>query len=154
MYPKEKKRQPGFQANAASTHGVLFLCKGNSCRSQMAEGFLRTLSPDSFEAFSAGSEPSLVHPGAIQVMKEVGIDILAHESKSITGFNNWSFDFVITVCKENECPVFLGKVGCRLAWSFEDPASATGTEEEVLGVFRKVRDEIEVEIRDFTERYV
>jgi len=128
---------------------VLFLCNNNSCRSQIAEGFLRSLAPESFEAFSAGSEPTHVHPMAMKVMSEVGIDISGQRSKSISVFDGREFDFVITVCKEDACPVFTGNAGERLAWSFEDPAAAAGTDEEVLGVFRRVRDEIEESIRRF-----
>jgi arsenate reductase (thioredoxin) len=128
---------------------VLFLCRGNSCRSQMAEGFLCSLAQDSFEAFSAGSEPTHVHPMAIEVMREVGIDISGQQSKSISVFEGSSFDFVITVCKEDACPVFAGDAGERLTWSFEDPAEASGTDDEALGVFRKVRDDIEESIGRF-----
>lgn len=128
---------------------VLFLCRANACRSQMAEGLLRHLATDSYEAFSAGSEPTRVHPLAVRVMGEVGIDISGHRSKSVREFDGQKFDFVITVCREDECPLFAGKAGERLAWGFDDPASATGTDEEVLCVFRRVRDEIGDRVRIF-----
>lgn len=128
---------------------VLFMCSNNSCRSQMAEGFLRSLAPESFEAFSAGSEPTHVHPMAIRVMSEVEIDISGQRSKSVSVFDGWSFDFVITVCEGDACPFFTGEIGLSLAWSFEDPASASGTDDEVLGVFRKVRDEIKDSVQRF-----
>lgn len=132
---------------------VLFLCRANSCRSQMAEGFLRSLAPESFEAFSAGSEPTRVHPLAIQVMNEVGIDISGQRSKSASEFDGQEFDFVITVCKEDACPIFAGNVGERLAWSFTDPAAVSGADEDVPMVFRRVRDEIEASIRGFIKDY-
>jgi len=125
------------------------MCSNNSCRSQMAEGFLRSLAPESFEAFSAGSEPTHVHPMAIRVMSEVEIDISGQRSKSVSVFDGWSFDFVITVCEGDACPFFTGEIGLSLAWSFEDPASASGTDDEVLGVFRKVRDEIKDSVQRF-----
>lgn len=132
---------------------VLFLCTANSCRSQMAEGFLRAAAEESFEAFSAGSEPTCVHPMAIEAMREVGIDISVQRSKSVSIFDGWSFDFVITVCEGEACPFFTGEIGMRLAWSFEDPAEASGTDDEVLGVFRKVRDDIEDSVKLFVEEY-
>lgn len=132
---------------------VLFLCNNNSCRSQMAEGFLRAKAPDSFEAFSAGSEPTCVHPVAIEVMREVGINISGQRSKSVSVFDGWSFDFVITVCEGQGCPFFTGEIGMRLAWSFEDPASISGTDDAVLGVFRRVRDDIQDSIQHFVEEY-
>lgn len=132
---------------------VLFLCIANSCRSQMAEGFLRSLASDDFEAFSAGSEPTRVHPMAIRVMDEIGIDISGQQSKSISVFDGCSFDFVITVCEGDACPFFTGEVGTRLAWSFEDPAAVSGTDKDVLGVFRRVRDEIEARIMRFISEY-
>ncbi len=132
---------------------VLFLCRENACRSQMAEGFLRFLAPESFEVYSAGSEPSRVHPYAIKVMDEVGIDISSQYSKSVSDFDGWTFDFVITVCAENACPAFMGKAGERISWFFEDPASVKGTEEEILSEFRRVRDKIGEKIKDFVKEY-
>ncbi|CUT04804.1 arsenate reductase ArsC [Candidatus Kryptobacter tengchongensis] len=129
---------------------VLFLCTGNSCRSQMAEGLLRHLGDNKFEVFSAGTHPSFVHPLAIEAMKEIGIDISNHRSKSVTEFLGQSFDYVITVCDKakESCPTFPGETK-RIHWSFEDPAEATGTIEEKMKVFRKVRDEIKEHIISF-----
>lgn len=121
---------------------VLFLCNHNSCRSQMAEGFLRHMAPDFFETFSAGTEPSSVHPKAVEVMSEVGIDISGHRSKNISEFSGYEFDHVITVCRENGCPFFPGKATTTLHWEFDDPAAASGGNDEVMAVFREVRDGI------------
>lgn len=131
---------------------ILILCTGNSCRSQMAEGFLKSFDKN-LEVFSAGTKPSSqVHPKAIQVMKEMEIDLSGNYPKHSDQFINDPFDYVITVCDnaKESCPVFMGKVGKQLHIGFEDPADATGTEEEVLAVFRKIRDEIK---RDFFEFY-
>lgn len=132
---------------------ILILCTGNSCRSQMAEGFLKSFD-ENLEVFSAGTNPSKqVHPKAIQVLKEVGIDLSQNYPKMVDKFLNDSFDYVITVCDnaKETCPVFIGKVGKQLHIGFEDPAKAVGNEEEILSVFRKVRDEIR---RDFNEFYL
>lgn len=132
---------------------ILILCTGNSCRSQMAEGFLKSFD-DNIEVYSAGTKPAeKVNPNAVQVMKEVGIDISNNYPKDVEQFVNQSFDYVITVCDnaKETCPVFIGKVGKQLHIGFEDPADATGTEEEILSVFRKVRDKIK---RDFYEFYL
>ena len=131
---------------------ILILCTGNSCRSQMAEGFLKSFDSE-LEVYSAGTNPSKqVHPKAIQVMKEVGIDLSQNYPKMVDKFLNESFDFVITVCDnaKETCPVFIGKVGKQLHIGFEDPADATGTEEEILNTFRRIRDEIK---NDFYEFY-
>lgn len=124
---------------------ILILCTGNSCRSQMAEGFLRSFDPE-IEVFSAGTEPSdQVHPKAIDVMKEKGIDLSGHHPQKVDEFLEDTFDYVITVCghaKEN-CPVLLGVVEQQLHIGFEDPAEAKGTEEEILDEFRRIRDEIQ-----------
>ena len=122
---------------------VLFLCTHNSARSQMAEGFLRYLAGDRFEAFSAGTEATHVRPLAVRAMAELDIDISGQASKTLSRYLNDRFDKVITVCDEaNEtCPVFYGARD-RLHWSFPDPSKATGTEEEQLTVFRHVRDAI------------
>jgi arsenate reductase len=123
---------------------ILILCTGNSCRSQMAEGFLKSFD-HSLTVYSAGTQPAgVVHPVAIRVMGEKGIDISRNHSKSVDEFIHDSFDYVITVCddaKEN-CPVFAGEVRNRLHRGFDDPARATGTEDEIIAVFRRVRDEI------------
>jgi arsenate reductase (thioredoxin) len=119
------------------------LCTHNSARSQMAEGMLRNLAGDRFEAFSAGTEATHVRPLAIRVMGEIGIDISGQESKTLERYLQESFDYVITVCDDaNEaCPFFPGAQS-RLHWAFEDPSKAEGTEEERLEVFRSVRDRI------------
>jgi arsenate reductase (thioredoxin) len=123
---------------------ILILCTGNSCRSQMAEGYLKTFD-ETMEIFSAGTEPSgQVHPLAVKAMAEVGIDISKNEPKSVGQFLNDSFDYVITVCggANKSCPAFIGKVENRWHIGFDDPAEATGSEEEKMVVFRRVRDEI------------
>ncbi len=122
---------------------VLFLCTGNSCRSQMAEGILRNIAGDTFEVFSAGTKPSTVNPLAIKAMSEIGIDISSHRSKSVDEFEDDFFDFVITVCDraKESCPIYPQDVQ-RIHWSFDDPAEAEGSEEERMKVFRRVRGEI------------
>jgi arsenate reductase (thioredoxin) len=123
---------------------VLILCTGNSCRSQMAEALWESLSRGSWQSESAGSKPSdYVHPLAIQAMQEMNIDISEHKSKSLEQFQNQPFDLVVTVCDnaKESCPVFPG-AKTTLHWPFQDPADATGTEEEQMTVFRRVRDEI------------
>lgn len=129
---------------------VLILCTGNSARSQMAEGLLRHLAGDRFEVESAGVEPSHVRQQAIAAMREIGIDISGHRSKSVDEFSGQEFDYVITVCDNalERCPVFPGKTA-RIHWSFDDPAKAEGDENAVLTVFRRVRDEIENRLREF-----
>jgi len=130
---------------------ILILCTGNSCRSQMAEGFLKSFDSE-LEVYSAGTKPAeKVNPKAIQVMKEVGIDISNNYPKDVAQFLNEPFDYVITVCDnaKETCPVFIGKVGKQLHIGFEDPANAIGTEEEIIAVFRKVRDEIKKEFEKF-----
>lgn len=127
---------------------VLFLCTHNSARSQMAEGLLRSLAGDRFDAWSAGTEATHVRPLAIAAMRELGIDLTSHTSKTIDSLRDRTFDVVITVCDSaNEaCPIFPGGTK-RLHWSFDDPAAATGSEEERLTVFRRVRDEIASRLR-------
>ncbi len=122
---------------------VLFLCTGNSCRSQMAEGWLRHLAGDRFDVASAGTHPVGLNPMAVEVMKEVGVDISSHHSKNMEEFKDQAFDVVITVCDQakESCPLFP-HARSLLHWSFEDPASATGTKEEQLKVFRRIRDQI------------
>jgi arsenate reductase len=122
---------------------VLILCTGNSARSQMAEGLLRHDSGERFEAESAGTKPGQVRPEAIAVMKEIGIDISKHRSKSVDEFSGESFDYVLTVCDSarDTCPVYPGHAN-RLHHSFDDPAALKGSEEERLVMFRRVRDEI------------
>lgn len=128
---------------------VLFLCTGNSARSQMSEAWLRNLAGDHFEVFSAGLEPKGVHPLTIQVMTEAGFDMSGHTSKKLSDFfGGPHFSYLITVCSsaEEKCPIFPG-MGMRLHWPFEDPAAAQGSQEEQLAVFRRVRDEIGMRIR-------
>jgi len=122
---------------------VLFLCTGNSCRSQMAEAIVNARYSDEWRAFSAGTRPAgFVHPTAIQVLHEIGIEQRG-ESKSVEQFHDEDFDLVITVCDDanEECPVWLGK-GKRVHEGFRDPAKAEGTDEERLAAFRQVRDEM------------
>jgi arsenate reductase len=128
---------------------ILFLCTGNSARSQMAEGLLNHLSRGEWKVQSAGIFPSYVHPLAIRVMEEIGIDISQQTSKSMNQFLNEVFDYIITLCDEaaQSCPAFPSQ-GKRLHWSFEDPAAAIGTLEERSAVFRKVRDEIRTKIEE------
>lgn len=127
---------------------VFILCTGNSARSQMAEGLLRHDAGDVFEVSSAGVEPSQVRPEAIDAMREIGIDISEHRSKSVDEFAGQEFDYVITVCDNaNErCPIFPGATK-RIHWSFEDPARAEGDDDRKLAVFRRVRDEIRHRLR-------
>lgn len=123
---------------------ILILCTGNSCRSHLAEGVLRRALGDAFDVQSAGSKPAgYVHPLGIKVMKEIGIDISGHRSKHLEEFLKQPVETVITVCgnADQACPMFPGQVN-RYHWGFDDPAHATGTEEEKLAVFRRVRDEI------------
>lgn len=128
---------------------VLFLCTHNSARSQMAEGLLRDLAGYRFEVFSAGTEATRVRPEAISAMAEVGVDISAHESKTLERYLEEPFDHVVTVCDDaNEaCPFFPG-AGERLHWSFRDPSKAAGGIDERLQAFRNVRDEIRVRIEN------
>ena len=129
---------------------VLFLCTHNSARSQMAEGFLRTMAGDRFDVSSAGTERRSVHPLAIKVMAERGIDISGHTSKLVMGMMREPWDYVITVCDDaNErCPLFPGTVK-RLHWSLPDPSRASGTEEGQLAVFRQVRDTIQARLEEW-----
>ena len=122
---------------------ILFLCTANSCRSQMAEGWLRELKGDRYEVYSAGTEPTGVHPCAIAAMAEVGIDIRSHRSKGLDSVRDLSFDEVVTVCDHarESYPVFFGG-GVKRHQGFPDPSAALGTDTEVLAVFRQVRDEI------------
>jgi arsenate reductase len=133
---------------------ILILCTGNSCRSQMAEGFLKSFDA-TLEVYSAGTKPAQqVHPKAIQVMREVNIELASHKPKLVDQFLGDSFEYVITVCDhaKESCPVFTGSVKHRLHIGFEDPAEAAGTEEFVLAQFRRIRDEIAREFKAFSER--
>lgn len=125
---------------------ILILCTGNSCRSHLAEGILRAAAGDFLNVQSAGSNPAgYVHPLAIQVMKEIGIDISAHRSKHMNDFLQQPVETVITVCgnADQACPMFPGQVN-RHHWGFDDPAHAAGTDNEKLVVFRRVRDQIKM----------
>lgn len=130
---------------------ILILCTGNSCRSQMAEGFLKSFDR-SLEVYSAGTKPAeRIHPKAVDVMSEVGIDLSGSQPRSVDEFLNERFDYVITVCDQarETCPVFTGEVKQQLHVGFDDPAEATGTEEEILSEFRRIRDEIYREFKQF-----
>ncbi|HJQ39961.1 MAG TPA: arsenate reductase ArsC [Thermoanaerobaculia bacterium] len=131
---------------------VLFLCTHNSARSQMAEGWLRHMAGDAFEVFSAGTERTRVQPLAIEVMREAGIDISGHRSKTLDEFSGQTFDYVITVCDgaNESCPIFPGAAE-RIHWSFDDPAAADSGEPK-LHAFRTVRDAIEQRLRMFLSR--
>lgn len=131
---------------------ILFLCTGNSARSQMAEGLLRHFRGDDFESFSAGIDPKGVHPKALQVMAEIGIDISGQHSKHLDEIKTIAFDYVITLCDhaEKNCPLFFTR-GKRIHKAFSDPAAADGSDEEVAASFRKVRDQLQEYILDFAE---
>ena len=120
---------------------VLFLCVANSARSQMAEGIARRLAPSGVRVSSAGSEPSRVRSQAVEVLAEMGIDASEHRSKSLDEFAEEDVDCMVTLCAEENCPVWLGEAW-RVHWPLPDPAAATGSDEEVLASFRRVRDEI------------
>ena len=130
---------------------VLILCTGNSARSQMAEGLLRSSGGNRFEVCSAGTQPSIVRPEAIAVMAELGIDLSGHRSKHVREFEGQEFDYVITVCDnvKESCPVFPGNTR-RIHWSIPDPAAMDGSEQERLAAFRRVRDSLAETLRDFT----
>ena len=132
------------------TKRLLVLCTGNSARSQMGEGLFRAEAGAGWEIASAGTRPSSVRPEAIAVMGEIGIDISVHRSKSVDEFTGQPFDFVVTVCdsSRDQCPVFPAGPA-RIHWSFEDPAAVEGTEEERLAAFRKIRDQIRLQVKLF-----
>ena len=138
----------------ANPKRVLFLCTANSARSQMAEGLMRSLGSGKWDVQSGGTFPSFVHPLAVQVMKEIGIDISQQRSKSMNQFLNEEFDTIITLCEEAaiSCPAFPGR-GKRLHWPFEDPTATVGSMEKRLAVFRRVRDEIKTRIEEFLKNY-
>lgn len=123
---------------------VLFLCSGNTARSQMAEAWLRRMAGERFEVYSAGLEPSVVNPLTIRVMEEAGVDMSEARSKGLAELiGKTHFGYLITVCSnaEEKCPIFPG-MGMRLHWPFDDPAAVAGTDDEKLATFRRVRDEI------------
>ena len=135
---------------------ILILCTGNSCRSQMAEGFLKNFD-DTLEVFSAGTEPSHeVHPKAVLVINEIGIDLSNNYPKKVNEFLDQKFDYVISVCggAKESCPTFLGKVKHHIHIGFDDPADAIGTEGEVLDEFRRIRDEIKHDFLKFYNKEV
>jgi arsenate reductase len=121
--------------------GILFLCVANSARSQMAEGIARSLAPQGVVVSSAGSAPTQVRPQAVEVLRELGMDISSHRSRSVQDIDSTSVEAVITLCAEEVCPVFLGRAR-RLHWGMPDPASVQGSAEEVLQAFRGVRDSL------------
>lgn len=132
---------------------VLILCTGNSCRSQMAEALWESLGQGKWESESAGSKPSgYVHPLAIRAMQEVNLDISSHQSKSVQLFKDQSFDLVVTVCDnaKDSCPVFTGAKQ-TFHWPFDDPADATGTDDEKMIFFRRVREEIQTKISTYLQ---
>lgn len=127
---------------------VLFLCTGNSARSQMAEALLRKHAADRFEIHSAGLDPKPIHPYTVKVLDEIGVDTSRHESKALSTYlGNTHFSYLITVCSnaEEHCPIFPG-MGERLHWPFEDPAAFEGSDEEKTEKFRQIRDQIESKI--------
>ncbi len=129
---------------------LLVLCTGNSARSQMGEGLLRREGGDRYEVFSAGTSPTQVRPEAVAVMRDIGIDISGHRSKSVDEFAGQPFDYVITVCDNarESCPIFPAATQ-RLHWSLEDPAAVEGTETERLAAFGRIRDELRSRIQSF-----
>ncbi len=134
----------------AAKRRVLFLCTHNAARSQIAEGWLRRLAGDRYDVASAGTEKTRVHPLAIAAMKEAGIDISAHASKTMDGLLDQPWDYIITVCDSanEKCPFFPART-TRLHWSLPDPSQATGSPEEQLTAFRRVRDDIKRRIVDW-----
>jgi arsenate reductase (thioredoxin) len=128
---------------------VLFLCVHNSARSQMAESLLRAMAGERFAAFSAGSEPTFVNPYAIRVLRDDGIDISQQRSKSVQEFAGERFDYVITLCAEEECPLFLGE-GKRLHWGLPNPAAVEGNAEDRVNAFRQTAAELKKRIHKLT----
>ncbi|MCU0343981.1 MAG: arsenate reductase ArsC [Ignavibacterium sp.] len=140
----------------AKTNRILILCTGNSCRSQMAEGLLKSFDKN-LEVFSAGTKPAeRVNPFAVKAMNEIGIDISSGVPENVEKYINQSFDYVMTVCDnaKESCPVFTGNVKQQLHIGFDDPADAVGSEEEIMPVYRRVRDEIIVEFKNFYNEYL
>ena len=135
---------------------ILILCTGNSCRSQMAEGLLKSFD-NKLEVFSAGTKPAeKINPFAVKAMLEIGIDISAGIAENVDKYLNQSFDYVITVCDnaKETCPIFIGDVKHRLHIGFDDPADAVGSEEEIMPVYRRVRDEIKKDFYKFYQEYL
>ena len=133
---------------------ILFICTGNACRSQIAHGLLKDLSSETFEVFSAGSQPSKVHPISIEVMEEIGIDISKHTSNHIDDYINKNIDIVITVCDSanNTCPTFPGDVK-RIHWSIDDPFRGWNFDLNQLSNFRQTREEIKSRVLKFIQEY-
>lgn len=132
---------------------ILILCTSNSCRSQMAEAFLKSFNKN-IEVYSAGTQPAeKVNPFAIKVMQEIGLDISKNKSKNVNEYLSQEFDYVITVCNDakESCPLFTGKVKNRVHIGFEDPAEAKGTESQIMEVFRKIRNQIKDEFYKFNK---
>ena len=129
---------------------IIFICTGNACRSQIAEGILRSIAGDKFDVFSAGSYPSKVHPMSIKVMKEIGIDITSHTSDPISNFLKENIDIVVTVCNnaDKACPVFPGKVE-RIHWRIKDPFKGWGSDRDDLVNFTRTRDDLNERIKNF-----
>lgn len=128
--------------------GILFLCVANSARSQIAEGVARSMAPSGVKVWSAGSRPTSVRPEAIAVLKEIGIDISNHRSKAVAEIPPAEVDTVITLCGEEECPLFLGKA-TRLHWGLPDPAAVQDSEQDRLNAFRSTRDELRRRLEAF-----
>ena len=129
--------------------GILFLCTGNSCRSQMAEGFAKKMLSKDLKIFSAGIEPKRIHPMAVKVMQEIGVDISHQKSKNISDIPIDEISIVVTLCGDaaERCPIFPGKVK-KIHWELEDPAKAQGSQEEIIKIFQKVRDKIRSHIEN------
>ena len=135
---------------------ILILCTGNSCRSQMAHGFLQSFDT-SLQVCSAGTNASgKLNPKAVEVMKEVGVDISAYTSDSVDKYLGEEWDYVITVCggANESCPAFIGRVKTRLHFGFEDPSEAVGSSEFVMGEFRRIRDAIKIKFQDFYNKEI
>ena len=134
---------------------IIFICTENACRSQIAEGLMRSLGDDKFEVYSAGANPTKVNPAAIKVMSEVGVDISFHTSDPISLFINESIDIVVTVCDNanKACPVFPGKVE-RIHWSVKDPTNNQNSTSEDLINFRKTRNDLTKRIKNFLENFI
>lgn len=134
---------------------ILVLCTGNSCRSQIADGYLHHFAGDKAEVYSAGVETHGVNPRAIAIMKEDGIDISHHTSNNVNEYTQIPFDYVITVCDnaKERCPVFP-TTAQKFHHNFPDPAKATGTEEEIMQAFRSVREEIKAYCKEFVEKHI
>jgi arsenate reductase len=145
---------PALNGQGPKKTRILVLCTGNSARSQMTEGFLRSFD-STLDVYSAGTNPApRINPFAVRAMNEVGIDVSKGQPKSVSQFIGDSFDYVVTVCDDADknCPSFRGRVGKRLHIGFPDPAKATGTDDEKMAIFRRVRDDIRSRFKDFYER--